>query len=487
MEEISILIVDDSESSRINNQEVVKKLFEGSSTLKIQLASSELEMFQTLRDGKFHVILLDRDLGEDENGEMIDGINLIPDILEVQPSSRILVVTYFADTQLAVKAMQNGAMGFVTKGIEPEDIEYRNQQILKALREAQFEIESLRKNISPTSSIGEYICKSDAMKMVDIQLNALSEVNTPVLFLGESGLGKTHGARRLNELSREFYKQKKRVFANVNINSLPENLIESKLFGHERGAFTGATDRKQGLFEIAAGGDILLDEIGDASLLLQDKLLKVIEEKSFRRIGGQQEIKTNARIMFATNKDIDKLITEGKFRHDFYARICTVKIEMPSLNKRKEDIPYICEKICQQINAENNKNISYNDFPASLKKYFKRDNILFNIRGIKHDIERLMIFCPQKNNGKVDYTMWKNILDNSSKKSGLNLESVNKEDLDTLIGPIAANLGKEGWPGISAIKNRLEAKTFPEAYKRYPKNKERADVLGLSESVISLN
>ena len=449
------------------------------------MTSSAPKMFQILKDEKFHVVLLDRNLGQDENGEMVDGIDLIPDILYMQPSSRVLVITSFADTQLAVKAMQNGAMGFVTKGIETEDIEYKDQQILKALREAQFEIESLRKNICPTGSIGEYICKSEAMQTVDIQLRALCEVHTPVLFLGESGLGKTHAARRLNELSKVFYKQKQRVFANVNINSLSENLIESELFGHEKGAFTGATERKQGLFEIATGGDILLDEIGDASLVLQGKLLKVIEEKSFRRLGGHQEIKTDSRIIFATNKNIEKLVAEGKFRHDFYARICTIKIEMPSLNKRKEDIPYICQKISRKLSRENNKNISYNNFPPALKRYFQRDNILFNIRGIKHELERLMIFCSQKHNGKVDYTKWKNILVDSPKNIDLEQQNTNEGSIEGLIELIAENLGKEDWKGFPTLKNQLEEKVFLAAYKKYPKNKDRANILGLSESVVS--
>ena len=480
---ISILIVDDSESARLHNQVAVKKLFEGSDELNIRLTSSAHEMFQALKDEKFHVILLDRDLGEDENEEMVDGISLIPDILEVQPSARVLVITSFAETQLAVKAMENGAVGFITKGLKPEETEYRNQQILKALRESQFEMESLRQSVSATNYIGEYIYRSEAMRMIDIQLNALSEVHTPVLFLGESGLGKTHAAKRLNELSRIFYNQKERVFANVNINALPESLIESELFGHEKGAFTGATSRKQGLFEIATGGDILLDEIGDASLSLQGKLLKFIEEKSFRRLGGQQEIKTNARIIFATNKDLDKLVSEGKFRNDFYARICTVKINMPGLNERKEDIPYICQKLSEQISFENNKNISYNDFPPALKKYFQRDDILFNIRGIKNDIERLMIFCPPKNNRKIDYSCWKSILGDTSKT--INLDSGNEEDIDILIDKLMSNLGKKSWPGLPEIKNRLEANAFKIASKLYNKNKDMANVLGLSESVTS--
>ena len=484
MKKISILIVDDSESSRIVNEMAVKELFQHHTKLNIQLASSTAEMFQSLRDTKFHVILLDHNFGEedessktDENGKIMNGVDLIPDILEIQPSSRILVLTSFTDSQLAVKAIQNGAMGFITKSLKPKNLAYRDQQILKALREAQFEIESLRKSLSPTDSIGEYICKSKSMKIINTQLKALSEVNTPVLFVGESGSGKTHAAKRLHEISRKFYKQKERVFANINVNTLAKNFIESELFGYEKGAFTGATNRKQGLFELATDGDILLDEIGDASLALQGKLLKVIEEKEFRRLGGLRKIKTEARIMFATNKNIETLVAKGKFKRDLYARICAVTIKMPTLNERKKDIPYICQKISKQLGNENRKKISYNDFPTSLKEHFQRDNILFNIRGLKNDIERLMIFCPQKANGRIDYTEWKSILGDK-----IEIKQQMGEDIETLMELIANQFEKENWPGIPTLKKLLESKVFQVAHKMYPKNKDIAHVLGISES-----
>ena len=492
MKSVSILIVDDSESARFNNQLSVKSLFKNfdSSELKICLAATANEMFQLLKKEKFHVILLDHDLGEDENGEQIEGISFIPSILEIQPRTRILVITSFKSTQLAVKAIEAGAKGFITKGCSDEELYYKDQQILKALKEAQFEIESLKGRFTSQYGIDDYICESTSMKNIDIQLQSLSTVNSHVLFLGESGLGKTHAAKRLNELSKAFYKQKERFFVNININELPDTLIESELFGHEKGAFTGATQRKKGLFELATNGDILLDEIGDASLKLQAKLLKVVEEKTFKRVGGNQVIKTNARIMFATNKDLEDMVAKNKFKNDLYARICAFSIQMPSLNDRKEDIPHICRRIATKFRKQSKIPVSYDDFPLPLKEYFQRDNIRFNIRGIKNDIERLMILCPLKNKVKLDYTDWKHVVKNISVKNTLGTihimpENSDSMEISSLINSLVSHMGSEKWPGIITLKDKLEAKAFLTAYEKYPTNIKRAQVLGLSTSVAS--
>ncbi len=488
MENISILIVDDNESARLSHQLSVNTLFKSyeSSKLKVYLASDAEEMLLYLKSEKFHVVLLDHNLGEDNDGEMVDGVSLIPSILKIQPNTRILVITSFQKqsqmTQLAVQAMENGARGFITKGTSDEEIKYKNQQILNALQEAQFEIESLQSQFIPSEMGDDYICKSKAMRRIDTQIRSLSEVNAPVLFLGSSGLGKTHAAKRLNELSRIFYNQTKRPFANINVNALSEKLIESELFGHEKGAFTGAIKQKQGLFELASGGDILLDEIGDASLDLQAKLLKVVEEKTFRRVGGEQDIKSSARIIFATNKNLEEMVEKCKFKYDLYGRICAFKIQMPELKNRKQDIPYICENIAQKLKKEHHLSISYNDFPSLLKEYFQRDDIPFNIRGIRNDLERLMFLCPKKKNGSIDYTKWGSVL---GYETTMEIESRNSNDIHKLMDIIISQIGEIGWPGISALKDRLEQKAFIAAYKKYPKNTQRAKALGLSASVAS--
>ncbi len=487
MKEVSILIVDDSEPTRQIHQLFIEKLFEDSFASKpiVRLAATATEMFHFLKDEKFHLILLDWDLGKDENGKKVDGIDLIPDIIGMRPNAKIFVVTSSNDTRLAVRAMRNGALDFITKG----DGQYKKEKILKAL-ESVLEIESLHAGLTSTTTEG-YICQSEAMKLVDLQLRTLSEVHTPVLILGESGLGKTHAAKRLNELSKNFHGQSQRPFLHVDINTINENLVESELFGHEKGAFTGSTQRKLGLFDLASVGDILLDEIGDASPKMQSKLLKVIEEKTFRRVGGEKDIKTNARIICATNKDLKNMVAEKKFRSDLYARICTIKISMPDLKERKEDIPYICERLAQELGDMHKKMISYSDFPPSLKQYFYRGNIPFNIRGMRSDIERLIIYCPKNSRGKIDYTKWKHILGYSSKdikpiEDDIDLEKV--DNIVYLMDRIASRLlsGKEENASLYSLKEMLEKRIFMAANDKYKKKMDIAEAIGIHKSAVSI-
>ncbi len=156
------------------------------------------------------------------------------------------------------------------------------------------------------------------------------------------------------------------MFVNINVNSIPENLIESEFFGHEKGSFTGATERKQGLFEKVAGGDLFLDEIGGASLATQVKILKVIDEMTFKRVGGTEELQSNVRLIFSTNKNLEEMVRLGQFRKDLYARISGIVVKMPKLDQRKEDIPHICQSITNQLKIKSTKKISYSDFPVPL-------------------------------------------------------------------------------------------------------------------------
>jgi DNA-binding NtrC family response regulator len=491
-QEIKILIVDDSEHSRLSNLLVIQKLFtqQISYDHNVELASSASEMFNKLSNNKFNLILLDRDLGEDSENKMIDGIELIDDILTIQPNSRVLVITSFDDIKLATKALSKGAMGFITKSTSEEDIKYRDDLILKAVKDSIFEIEALRRSIDGQHDNSGYICESDAMKSIDATIKALSEVKTHVLLLGESGLGKTHAARRLHELSARYFKQSKRPFANINVNAITSALSESQLFGHEKGSFTGATQRTQGFFELADGGDIFLDEIGDATMELQGKLLKVIEEKRFRRIGGDKDIATTARILLATNKDLKKLVKEGTFREDLYSRICAVSIEMPKLNDRKEDIPYISQIISNKFKKENNRNISYSDFPLELKEYFLRDDIPFNIRGIKNDIERLMILSYNKSKDKYDYSSWRSVLNYTSPSSNISCRAESdktiNQDIDSLVSKLVDKVGTNEWPGIQSLKDKIVNNAYLAANSKFTSHSDRAKALGVSKSNVSM-
>ena len=485
MSHINILIVDDEEASRLSNKMFLDRLVANElrgSTLNIQLAQTPKEMFNQIRDEKFHLILLDYDLGRDSDGYLINGIDLIPNILEIRKDTKILVVTSHKDTKLAVKALKNGAREFITKGRGNDDKEYKKQKILQAIKDALFEEESLQSRFISHSNDG-YVCQSQAMKIVDEKLKAVSKSKISVLFLGDSGIGKTYAAKRLHELSKKTQNQKVRPFINININAIPDNLIESELFGCEKGSFTDSKEMKVGLIEQARGGDIFLDEIGEASNKLQTKLLKVIDsdDRGYRRIGGTKELKADVRMIFATNQDLEKLVVEGKFRGDLFSRICAITIKLPNLSERKEDIPYICESICKKIKEESKINISFADFPEDLEEYFLNGEFPYNLRSIKNSLERIAHLCP-KDNDNINYSTWQLALGESAyaipRKNII-------ENLDSLIDRAAKVLSEGGGHGLKEAIRQLEEKSLRETCRKHVKYSRAAQILGISQALMS--
>ncbi|MCB0408008.1 MAG: sigma 54-interacting transcriptional regulator, partial [Bdellovibrionales bacterium] len=236
---VSVLIVDDSPEDMVTTQDEVKRFFSeiSSSQLNIKTASCTTSMLTLLREEPFHIVLLDHDLGLDPIMQPISGVDFIPSIREIQPCTRVIVVTTLESTRLSTKSMKNGAYDFVVKG--RGHVEDRKKVFLSALKEARFELELERRNlINDQVDSSDYQFKSQAMKNLDNKLKSLAEVKSHVLFLGEPGLGKTHSAKRLSYLTAKYLNQNDRVFENININATPKALQASALFGHEKGAFT---------------------------------------------------------------------------------------------------------------------------------------------------------------------------------------------------------------------------------------------------------
>jgi DNA-binding NtrC family response regulator len=287
---VSVLIVDDEKACRFANRILTEEAFAKSkiesSELNIKEASSVDEALYLLSVERFNIVLLDRDLGQDHEGKSVDGIEHIPEIRNVQPTAQILVITGHDDTKLAVRAMQLGAAGYLVKSDSDSARAYREEQLLLALQRSKAEIEERRSILASVKPLTDYVCKSPAMQSLEIKLQSLAQYPVAALFLGDSGLGKTSAAKRLCELRAKYLKQVDRPFLNINISGLQDSLADSILFGHEKGAFTGADRMRQGYFELANGGDLFLDEIGDASMELQKRLLKVIDEREFERVGG---------------------------------------------------------------------------------------------------------------------------------------------------------------------------------------------------------
>ncbi len=278
------------------------------------------------------VILLDMML-PGKSGEEILG-----ELRPVFPDTPIIMITSFGSIETAVRTMKVGAYDFVTKPIDPTRLEIMVGNAAKASRMAR-KLSEFDAAHTARSRHGNIIGSSDAMQKIYEMIDALADSNAPALITGETGTGKELVACAIHDRSARAGK----MFVPVNCGALPEGIIESELFGHVRGAFTGAVKDKKGRFELANGGTIFLDEVGDLPTSTQVKLLRVLQEGTYERVGGEQTLKCDARVISATNRDLKAMMAQGKFREDLYYRICVAPVEMPALRARRTDIPQLAE------------------------------------------------------------------------------------------------------------------------------------------------
>lgn len=344
----------------------------------------------TAKDAETAIEILDK---EDVDLVFLDvwlpkmsGIEAIKKIKEKDFHIPVIMISGHGNVEVAVQAVKLGAFDFLEKPLSMERI------ILTTERALQFK--SLEKeNIKLRSSIlkkYELVGNSQAMKKIKSQIEMIARGDSRVLILGESGTGKELVARMIHSLS----PRANAPFIEVNCAAIPQELIESELFGHEKGAFTGAIDKKIGKFELANEGTLFLDEIGDMSLLTQAKLLRVIETQKFQRVGGTRDITVNVRIISATNKDLTEEIKKGNFREDLYYRLNVVPVYISPLRERKEDIPELVNYFMDEFSREKGwrrKKIS-DDAMQILKNY----DWPGNVRELKNAVERLMIMIPQE-------------------------------------------------------------------------------------------
>lgn len=271
----------------------------------------------------------------------ITGIDVLKTVKEWSPETVVIMVTAYASTDTAVEAMKQGAYDYITKPFKIEEIKLivRNALEKRKLREENLLLKSKIQEWTTSGLIGGIVGKSQAIiRIIELMIKVADSPST-VLITGESGTGKELIARAIHNYSH----RKGQPFLAINCSAIPEGLFESELFGHIKGAFTGAIASKEGIFEVANGGTIFLDEIGDIPQSFQVKLLRVLEEKTIKRVGGNQEIKVDVRIIAATNRDLKKAVAEGNFREDLFYRLDVIPIEIPPLRERREDIPLLIE------------------------------------------------------------------------------------------------------------------------------------------------
>lgn len=463
-EPIKVLIIDDQLASRTLAKKMISQIFERLSAEKIifQEAATINAGFSHLKAEPFHIILLDKDLGTDDTGNQVKGNDHIAELLAIRPLAKLLVMTADHSPTEIGQAIKNGASDYLFKGTAPGETEYREAVLGRALQQAKDDLETATKRLNPidTSLYGEFIASSPAMLRLKQLCEAYAESNRPLLILGATGLGKGAVARLLNGLRGKHVGQKNRLFLNINIGALSEDTAQSEIFGHAPNSFTGAGNKvKHGFLDIGSEGDIFLDEIGDASQEIQLKLLKVIEERKYSRLGDSAVLHTNARFIFATNRNLSELVKKGKFRADLLARISTLEIQMPPLEERKEDLPEIIKFLIDRANSEHkDRKLLYGSFPKELVSYLCRDNIDGNIRGIENDIIRLALGCPKQKNGFVDITKWQVVLQDKS-------TSPTSETILTIEGlrNTPTHFLKDGFPGLKKTRDILERRILEEA------------------------
>ncbi len=310
--------------------------------------------------------------------------------LEVLGNSDIhiptIVITAFSSIESVVTAMKRGAYDYITK---PIDIDNLAHILTRALDHSSLKTENayLKDRLAENYSFSKIIGTSKPMQELFSTLNLVAESDATVLIQGESGTGKELVANALHENG----SRKKGPFIKVNCSALHENLLESELFGHEAGAFTGATVRRKGRFELAHGGTLFLDEIGDMSLPTQARILRVLQEGKFERVGGNDTINVDVRLLAATHKNLEKMIEENSFRQDLYFRLAVVPVDLPPLRERQGDIPALANHFLEKKNKKNNRHIK--GFHPETLNIFMHYNWTGNIRELENTVERAVILC----------------------------------------------------------------------------------------------
>ena len=375
----TILIIDDNETIREGLQHVVKKM--GHSAVIAASGKQGLEIFKQARPD---FVITDLKM------EGVDGVEVLRSVRDLDADCPAMIITAFGTVETAVEAMKLGAFDFLIKPFAPEVVRLKVERALE-LRNARkqkgrLEAENAYLRGEESLKFGELVGGTETMRRVFAIIERVAPTETSVAVYGESGTGKELVARAIHTRSRRAAGP----FIKVNCGALAETLLESELFGHEKGAFTGAIKRKLGRFELADGGTLFLDEIGDISPALQTKLLRVLQEREFERVGGEASIKVDVRVVSATNKDLAKEVAEGRFREDLYYRLQVVPIAIPPLRDRKDDLTLLVDHFIAKLAPRTNPKVQRIDDAALARLLAWRWP--GNVRELANVIEQALVF-----------------------------------------------------------------------------------------------
>ncbi|MFZ0471743.1 MAG: sigma-54 dependent transcriptional regulator [Bacteroidales bacterium] len=419
-EKISILIVDDEESVRdsLHNWFIE----DGYDVERAENAKNALLM---LESRKFDIILADIKMPG------MDGMEMHRRIRALNSDTIVIIMTAFASVDTAVQALKDGAFDYVTKPFDPDDLSHLIRNAAKQIS-LRAENEALKRKVSTLEDIDDIIGQSEAIRKVLKQVESVAQSNSSVIITGESGTGKELIARAIHSNSARKYFP----LISVHCGALTESLLESELFGHEKGAFTGAMFNRKGRFEMADGGTIFLDEIATISSKMQVELLRVLETKSFVRVGGNKEIASDFRVICATNRDLKSMVKSGNFREDLFYRLNVVNIAIPPLRERTEDIPllvnHFIEKYCTSMSRD-----MITIEPAALKHL---ENFEFpgNVRELENMIERAIVIGNGREIKLRDLPMGKEAI-NSSVES---LDELEKRHIEMILNKYSWNVSR---------------------------------------------
>ncbi len=375
-----ILVIDDQESIRRTLKEILE--YENFEVTTVNDGQQGLDIIEKQ---KFDVILCDIKMPK------VDGIEFLETIQKADDTTPIIMISGHGDIDTAVESIKKGAYDYVGKPIDLNRllVTLRNAVERKSL---QLETKQLKRKVNKNKT-GEIIGNSEPIKKIKELIERVAPTDARVLITGNNGTGKELVARWIHELSN----RSAGPLIEVNCAAIPSELIESELFGHEKGAFTSALKLRQGKFESAEGGTIFLDEIGDMSLSAQAKVLRALQENKISRVGAEKEIKVDVRVVAATNKNLQEEIKKGNFREDLFHRLNVIPIHVPDLNDRRDDIPVLADYFLEQICAD--QGISTKSFTKDAYVALKDINWTGNIRELRNVIERLIILCDSKITG----------------------------------------------------------------------------------------
>jgi len=441
-----ILVIDDDESMRDSCRQALSR-----KASRVEVAEDGLSGLEILAKEAFDLVILDLKMPG------LSGMEVLNRIKQEYPEVVVIVITGYATVESAVEAMRHGAYDFLPKPFTPESLRTIVERALDT-RELVLENILLRSELEASVGFEVIIGHSEAMRKIEEVMRKVSPTDTTVLISGESGTGKELVARAIHRHS----SRNDKPFVVVDCGSLVENLFESELFGHVKGSFTGATATKYGRLELANGGTVFFDEIGNISMNVQTKLLRVLQEREITKVGSTQVIKVDVRVIAATNKDLQKAVQAGAFRDDLFYRLSVVPITLPPLRERRDDIPLLAKYFLKKYNQKRKKNV--HAISTKAMKALVEHNWPGNVRELENAIERAVVLTENDTIEPSDllyYGLNASAIPESDMDGPRRLADVEKEHIARMLKMFGSHKGKTAkWLGI-------DRKTLRSKLRRY--------------------